>query len=205
MKIVVISAYPMVRKGIISIISNQPDIQFVGEASTVQEATKLIEETGPGIVLSDAILNEGTGLDLFLDLKLKGISTRFIIMGIHGDKDFVINSLKEGVEGYILREAHPSEIIYAVRQVHRGKEYVDTDILKLLYADEMMEEVPKLTTREKEILIALGEGMSNRQIAKSLFITEHTVKKHVSQVLLKLEFQDRTQAAIYANNIGLIS
>lgn len=90
-----------------------------------------------------------------------------------------------------------------MRQVHRGKKYIDIDIMEHLHTEKKFGELSELTAREKEILMALGKGKTNREIVESLFITESTVKKHVSQVLFKLELRDRTQAAIYVNNLGL--
>ena len=204
MKLVVVGSYPIVRKGIISIITNQTNINFVGEASTIMESIKLIEKTKPDIVMADALLNKGNSLELFMNIRSRGISSKFILLGFCGDIDFIIRSLEEGVEGYMLREADPNEIIYAIKQVQKGKRYVDTDLIRYIYKNRRNHTVPILTSRENEILIALGEGMSNRQISEKFFITEHTVKKHVSQILFKLELRDRTQAAIYAHNNKLV-
>lgn len=204
MKLVVVGNYPIFRKGIISIITNQADIHFCGEADTIKGSLTLIEKTKPDIVLTDVILENGNGLDLFLSAKARGLSSKFILLGIYGDSEFILRSWDKGVEGYILREANPAEILHAIRQIYSGKRYLDTDLLEFIFKNEKAEEISLLTSRENEILIALGRGMSNKQIAESFFISESTVKKHVSQVLFKLKLRDRTQAAIYANSKGLI-
>jgi len=204
MKIVVIAGYPMVREGIISIISNQNDIEFSGEATTVREGLKLLEVTKPDIALVDANLGGKNGLEFIIAAKQRRLLSKFILMGFYRSKGFISKALEMEVEGYILREAHPEEILHSIRQVYRGKKYYDSDLLKYINLRNN-EDILGLTSREKEVLMAVSKGLSNKQIAKSLFITEHTVKKHVSQILSKLELSDRTQAAIFANSIGLSS
>lgn len=204
MKLIVASSYPLTRKGIISMIKKESDIVISGEANTVKSALNLIDSTKPDIIITDEILGEGNGLELFLKARLRKIPSKFIFIGYYNSIDFFIKSIDEGVEGYILREAEGSELLYAIRQVYKGRRYYDVDLMTNAYQNHNNQGVAALTARENEILIELGRGKTNRQISEDFYITEHTVKKHVSEILRKLGFNDRTQAAIYANNEGLI-
>lgn len=196
MKVVVIAQYPIERKGIISIISKQNNIQVSGEAATLTEGLNLLKDAKPDI----AIVDDSTGLDLITMAKEKDISCKFILIGYIYEEDFISRALKSGVEGYLLRDAYPEDIIYAINQVIRGRQYFDAAILEYVL-DARKPNISLLTPRETEILMELGKGLSNKQIAKIHYITEHTVKKHISRILRKLELKDRTQAAIYANKL----
>jgi two-component system nitrate/nitrite response regulator NarL len=108
-----------------------------------------------------------------------------------------------GVDGYVLKEALPEELLYAIKIVSQGRKYYDPTLLELKMKETANDPINELTPREQDVLMALGEGLPNREIAKRLFITEYTVKKHVSQILSKLELADRTQAALFASSRGL--
>lgn len=205
MKIVVVSNYPMVRKGIISIISDEDDIQLCGEVSTFTAALEIIKSISPDITLVDANLGDKTGLELILQAKEQGTLSKFILIGFFNNHKFILDALRAGVEGYVLREACSEEILYALRHINRGKRYYGSEIIDYIIHSNTKQGIPGLTQREIEILIALGRGLSNREIAQGFFITENTVKKHVSQILAKLQLHDRTQAAIFANSKGLVS
>ncbi|NMA96179.1 MAG: response regulator transcription factor [Clostridiales bacterium] len=200
MKIVIIAQFPVIIRGISSIITEETDIQIMGEAYSFDEGLELLENKKPDIALIDANMGEKSGLELILDYRTQETLTKFILMGYYEDKGFIREAIKMGVDGYILKEAQPIEILYAIRQLGRGKRYYDADIIDIInHKDALYEESP-LTSREQEVLIAISKGLSNKEIGKVLFITEHTVKKHVGRILNKLDLDDRTQAAIYANN-----
>lgn len=203
MKIVVIAVYPIVRKGIISITSKQKDIQISGEATDMKGGLQILKEIQPEIALVDVSLGSNTGLDLILRAKQEGLLCKFILMGFCNSEDFIVRAIRLGVDGYFLREAQPVEILYTINQVKRGKKHFDASFLELI-CDTSRDEIPNLTPREIEILIELGNGLTNKQIAKIFYITEHTVKKHVNQILHKLELNNRTQAAIFANTKELV-
>jgi len=110
-----------------------------------------------------------------------------------------------GAYGYVLKEALPEELLYAISLVNKGRKYYDPGIIgKMMSPSSQDDWLDELTPREKDVLLALGQGMCNKEIAKKLYITEYTVKKHVSQILAKLDMTDRTQAALYAQAKGLV-
>lgn len=198
MNIFIVDDHPLVRQGLISVLSLDPSIKVIGQAENVESACEKIHRTDPDGVLIDLRLSDGSGLEIVVNLRKRGSRCKFIILTSSTDiNDFqVANEI--GVDGYILKEAFPEEIITAVKMVERGKKYYDPGIVELAMnrnGDGYLEE---LTPRELEVLKVLAKGMSNRDIARTLYISEYTVKKHVSQILAKLDLNDRTQAALYA-------
>lgn len=208
MKIVIIDDHPLVRKGLNSILSLDESMEILGEATKSSEALALLISKKPDLALVDLRLGNESGLDLITEAKRQGITCKFVILTSSADeKDF--NHAKDiGVDGYILKEALPEELIQALQIIRKGRKYYDSGVYdfvmnsrKPLQEDGQIEQ---LTPKEKEVLLELGKGLSNKEIANSLYITEYTVKKHVSQVLAKLGLSDRTQAALYANVKGLV-
>lgn len=208
MKIVLVDDQTLVRKGVISILSLQDTIEVSGEARNKQEALRLIQREEPDLVIVDVQLGQESGLEVITEAKRLGCRCKFAILTYSKDLTSFEHAIALEVDGYISLEAHPEELIYALNVIHRGRKYFDPDIIEMLMQSEKKSEVDtsyieQLTSKEKEVLQKLGLGFSNRQIAERLFITENTVKKHVGQVLSKLNLGDRTQAALYANTAGL--
>lgn len=202
-KLVVIDDHPLVRQGIISVLGCDPKLEIVGEAQDLKHALKIIRELKPDIALIDLRLGDSNGLSVIKQTRDLGIECKFIILTSSSNEEDFLKAQQLGVSGYLLKEALPEEIINAIKIIRSGRKYYDPAILdmKISGKEEFGEE---LTTREKEVLKALGKGLSNRDIAKQLYVTENTIKKHVSQVLAKLNLGDRTKAALYAHSKGII-
>lgn len=205
MRIVLVDDHPLVRKGLISVLSLEQDLEVIGEASNTKEALEIINRQQPDVALVDLRLGNEYGIDLIEKSNKDSTDCKFIVLTSSADEYDFRRAEEVGAQGYVLKEALPEELLYAVRLVSRGRKYYDPGIM-----DEMMKAssnnvmIEELTPREQDVLVALGEGLCNRDIAKRLFITEYTVKKHVSQILGKLELTDRTQAALYAYSKGLV-
>lgn len=129
---------------------------------------------------------------------------RFIVLTSFSNWADVRRAMTEKVEGYVLKDALPEELISAIRLVACGRTYIDPTIVQTLMTQDGNDPLARLTPRETEVLAALARGMSNKDIAANLFVTEYTVKKHISQIFGKLELTDRTQAALYAFSRGLV-
>jgi len=209
MKVVIVDDHPLVRKGLTSILSLDGTMEVFGEATNSREALELFKTTKPDLALVDLRLGNESGLELITDAKRQGITCKFVVLTSSSEETDFKRAKELGVEGYILKEALPEELLHALNVIRKGRKYYDTAVLDMLMnTSNLIEEdghIEQLTPKEKEILIELGKGHSNREISKILYITEYTVKKHVSQVFAKLGLADRTQAALYANAKGLVT
>lgn len=207
MKLVIVDDHPLVRRGLISILSLDESIEILGEATNKKEALNLFKISKPDIALVDLRLGEESGLELISDAVGQGVTCKFVVLTSSMEEEDFKLAKQIGVEGYVLKEALPEELINALHIISKGRKYYDTGILELVMnTSELSRDdghIEQLTPKEKEVLIKLGMGHSNKEISQTLFITEYTVKKHVSQVFAKLGLADRTHAALYANAKGL--
>ncbi len=209
MKVVIIDDHPLVRKGLISILTLEESMEILGEATNDQEAMELFRSVNPDLALVDLRLANESGLDLIRNAIKQGFTCKFVVLTSSVEEEDFKQAKEAGVDGYILKEAFPEELIHALRIIGKGRKYYDPGVLDLVMrSNGSINQDPhleQLTPKEKEVLIELGKGHSNKEISQTLFITEYTVKKHVSQILAKLGLSDRTQAALYANAKGLVT
>ena len=207
MNVVIVDDHPLVRRGLTSILSLDDSMEVLREATNSREALILFNSTKPELALVDLRLGEESGLDLISNAKRQGVTCKFVVLTSSMEEEDFKRAKEIGVDGYVLKEALPEELIHALQIIGKGRKYYDTGILDLLMkTNESIEEdshIEQLTPKEKEVLIKLGMGHSNKEISQTLYITEYTVKKHVSQVFAKLGLADRTHAALYANAKGL--
>ena len=204
-KIIIVDDHPLVRQGLISLFSFEEDLNCIGKAATNDEAFQLIIENKPDIVLVDLRLGSESGFDLVKKVSSKNnFVCKFIVLTSSAHLADFHKAKEVGAHGYILKEALPEELLFAIRLVSSGRKYYDPGIMEIVMGDSEEDDfVSSLTPKEIEVLRELGSGLSNREIASKLFISENTVKKHVSQILDKLQLSDRTQAALFANVKGL--
>ena len=200
MKILVVDDHPLVRKGIVSTLSFEKYVDSILESSNKNEAMHIIQMEKPELAIVDIYLGKENGLDIVSDSKKRGYKTKFMILTSSVKKEDYMKAKEVGVDGYILKEAFAEDIIYAMHVILRGKKFIDPEILRYENVNNSEDVyLERLTPREKEILIELGNGLSNYEIAKKLYISENTVKKHVSSILSKLGLEHRTQAALLVN------
>ncbi len=205
-RLILLDDHPLVRKGIEAATRFEENIELLGCAANIGEALQLLEECQPDVALVDLKLQDEYGLDLVRQGKSVSPQTRYIILTSYATEDEIRSALAEDVDGYILKEALPEELIAAINSVGRGRKYFDPAVVQFAMEQSGRKQRPhldELTPRELEVLKALGRGLNNRCIAEELFISEHTVKKHVGAILNKLALEDRTQAALYAVSKGL--
>ncbi|WP_340021536.1 response regulator transcription factor [Paenibacillus sp. FSL K6-1096] len=203
MKIVIVDDHPLVRRGLASVIAMQSNLQFAGEATNGREALQVIEEIQPDLVLIDLKLADESGLDVIKEARRCGFTCKFILLTSSASREDFLKAEEVLVDGYVLKEALPEELLFAIQLVYKGRKYYDPGLMEDKMRMSGSSPTDELTPKEKEVLIELGQGACNREIASRLFISEFTVKKHVSQILAKLQVADRTQAALYANAVGL--
>ena len=205
MKILIVDDHPLVRKGISLTICFESDMKEIFEASNVNEALRIIKCERPDLAIVDLYLGQEDGLDIVKRSRIEKVDTKFLILTSSLKKDDFQRGVEIGIDGYILKEAFAEDIIYAIRVALRGKQFIDPEVIRY-QATNIMENktIGELTTREYDVLEELGKGLSNYEIAQNLYISENTVKKHVSNILSKLELTHRTQAALFVNNSGRI-
>jgi DNA-binding NarL/FixJ family response regulator len=207
-RVLVVDDHDVVRAGIAGLLDAVPDIEVVGTAADGLEAVELAADCDPDVVLMDLVMPGGGGVAAIRRLRERVPDTRVVVLTSFASDDQVIPAVQAGAAGYLLKDVDPSGLEAAVRLVHEGEALLDPQI-----AGRVMEEVAhppaggdlaSLTPREREVLALLGRGMSNRQLADTLVVSEKTVKTHVSNILMKLGVHDRTQAALLAVREGLV-
>lgn len=210
MQIVLVDDHPLVRRGLTAILSSDPAIDVTGEATNSKEALTLFQTAKPDLAIVDLRLASESGLDLIEEAKQQGSTCKFVVLTSSTEELYFKRAKEIGVDGYVLKEALPEELIHALQIISRGRKYYDPGVFDLVRTSqespfEEHTQIEQLTPKEMEVLLELGMGLSNKQISQTLYITEYTVKKHVSQVLAKLGLADRTNAALYANAKGLVT
>lgn len=198
--------HSIVRQGLKQILELEKDITVIAQASNGGEAIKLAKECKPDVILMDINMPGINGLQAIKELKQENTTSRIIVLTIHEDREYLFKTLQMGAEGYVLKDAETSVLISAIRSVYNGQSYIQPNLTKELVKEfnrVTLHEKEKtddnnLTSREVEVLGLIAEGMINKEIAKQLYISEKTVKNHVSNIFKKLDVSDRTQAAIYA-------
>ena len=201
-RVLVVDDHPVVRQGLRTFLDLQPDLEVVGEAADGSACVAEAERLRPDVVLLDLRMPDGDGLSALRGLAAAGNPARVLVITSFTDPGAVVPAIRAGAAGYVYKDVDPSALATAIRAVHAGHVLLNPDVAGLLAAGDSP--VPaKLTTREREVLVEVARGRSNREIAGALHLSEKTVKTHVSSVLAKLGLADRTQAALYAVRSGI--
>ena len=212
-KVLLVDDHTVVLKGLAFFLSTQEDLELVGEANNGKEALVKVGETTPDVILMDLYMPEMDGVEATAYIKKEYPNVKVIVLTSFSDQAHVLPALRAGASGYILKDVEPDQLVEAIRSAYKGNIQLHPDIANALLSQtlpvEEKEEEPSiqvdvLTARENEVLRLLAKGMSNKEIASVLVITEKTVKAHVSSILSKLNLSDRTQAALYAVKNGIV-
>ncbi|GMA46945.1 response regulator transcription factor [Tetragenococcus muriaticus] len=205
--VLLVDDHEMVRLGVSSYLLVQDDIKVVGEASDGKEGYEKAIQLQPDVILMDLVMDEMDGIEATQLILEKWPTAKILIVTSFIDDEKVYPAMEAGAAGYLLKTSSAAEIADAIRATQRGEQVLESEVSdkmkqKRTYETTQLHE--ELTIREKEVLMLVAEGKSNQEIAEELFITLKTVKTHVSNILAKLEVEDRTQAAIYAFKHNLI-
>lgn len=207
-KVLIADDHHVVRRGLLFFLKTQKDITVVGEATNGKEAVEMTAAHSPDIVLMDLVMPEMDGIQATKRIKKLFLNTKVLMLTSYSDRDHVIPAIEAGASGYQLKDIEPDDLVESIRKIMRGENTLHHQATtQLMKSREPREDPPHvlypLTPREQDVLSELTKGKSNREIAASLFVTEKTVKTHISNIFSKLSVQDRTQAALYAVKHGL--
>jgi len=202
---------PLVRGGFRMIIDERDDLELVGEAEDGEQAIALVRELDPEVVLMDVRMPTLDGVEATRRLVEAGMRARILILTTFDLDEYVYAAIRAGASGFLLKDVQPSELVDAIRVVAAGNSLFGPAATQRLLerftaprADAAVPAVEQLTDREQEILRLLAQGLSNSELAERLYVSETTVKSHVSAILRKLGVRDRVQAVIAAYESGLV-
>ncbi|MEU4830567.1 response regulator transcription factor [Streptosporangium sp. NPDC023615] len=222
-RVLIADDHPVVRQGLRTFLDLQDDLDVVGEAADGAEAVALVESLAPDVLLLDLRMPVLDGLGALLSLAERGLSPRVLVLTSVGDPGGVAPAMRAGAAGFLYKDVEPAALVQAIRAVHGGQVLLAAEAAEAMLSGagpsaasrtgppdgrdgqegRQGGPVAPLTDREREVLALIASGRSNREIARRLSVAEKTVKTHVSNVLMKLGVQDRTQAALYAVRNGL--
>ena len=201
--------HTLFRKGLKLLIELEKDMKIIEEAKDGQEAITKAKINKPDIIIMDINMPVLNGLESLRVMKDLGIYSKVIMLTGQPIKSNIIAATKIGTKGYLFKDTEPISLIRAIREVSIGRSYIDTNVANILTHGASLEEdnigidpdkIKTLSKREYEVLVLLAEGLNNKNIGKELFISEKTVKNHITKIFKKLEVEDRVQAALFAYN-----
>ena len=204
-RILIVDDHAVVRIGLKTVLANASGFRVVGEAGTVTDAISLAVQARPDVVLMDVRLPDGSGVEACRRIKADNPETRVVMLTSYQDEEAIVGSVMAGTSGYLLKQADAERLIQAIRDAAAGESSLDPRAagtllsqFRELSAKQAEAELAGLTDRERRMLALIAEGYTNRAIGEVLHLSEKTVRNHVSQLLRKLGFQRRSQAAAWA-------
>ncbi len=209
-RIILVDDHNMVRMGLKAYFSTLPDIQVIGEAASGEEAVRLAAELTPDVILMDLLMPGMDGVEATRQVKKVSPHTQVIVVTSYHEDEHIFPAIRAGALSYVLKDIDPDELAEAIRRANAGEAVINprvaTRLVKELHGprDEAVNPFSELTDREMEVLRQIAAGKSNHEIAEVLVISEKTVKTHITNLLTKLHLSDRTQAAVYAWQEGIV-
>ena len=206
-RVLIVDDHPIVRQGLSLILASQSDMELVAEAANADEAIELAEKTSPDVHLVDLVMPGKGGLTVIKEVRQRDPAARILVLTTLANDDNISAAMELNVNGFHLKDSDPHSLLEAIRLVHRGyKAFHSTIKAKLAQGLKPSSHIYELLTeREVDVLRLLSKGLSNREMASQLHVSVRTVTTHVRTILNKLQVENRTQAAIYAHELGLTS
>ncbi|NHM30182.1 response regulator [Neobacillus terrae] len=204
-RLMLVDDHAVLRDGLKNILGLEEDIEVVGEAVSGDDAISATEILLPDVILMDINIPGKSGIEVTGIIKKAYPSVKVLMLTMFDHDEYFMAAIREGADGYLLKDAPSQNVVDAIRSVAKGHSVIHPSMTKKFLSFELLREEPEpvnknsiLTEREKEVLLCLVQGMNNKEIAKSLFISDKTVKIHVSKIFKKLEVKSRSQVVIYA-------
>ena len=204
-RILIVDDHPLVREGLIGLISAQPDFEICGEASGVAEARELVELNAPDVAIIDLTLQDGNGIELIKELKEKWAALKLLVLSMHEESLFAERALRAGAAGYVHKHEASRTIVHAVRTVLEGRLYLSQRLTQRMLkravrpgGDTDRSPIERLSDREMEVFELLGDGLTSRQIATRLQLSPKTVETHREHIKDKLELKNSTELTKHA-------
>jgi DNA-binding NarL/FixJ family response regulator len=213
-KVIIVDDHPLVREGITKILSLEPCIRVIGEAEDGAQAIELSRNTDADVILMDINMPNINGITATKTIKGEKPDVHIIALTIHDQEDYLFELIKCGISGYVLKDVCPDELIKTIKDVTEGQAFIPPSLTPKIFEEfnrlskkqvEGSQNTYDLTNRELEVLEQIAQGLSNREIADILYISEKTVRNHITNIFQKLGVSDRTQAALFAIKHNIVN
>ncbi|MGH0428126.1 response regulator [Bacillus hominis] len=206
-KLLLVEDHHIVRRGLVFFLKTREEFEIIGEAENGEEALTFVQKEKPDVVLMDISMPIMDGIEATKRIKQYDETIKILMLSSFSEQDYVLPALEAGADGYQLKEVQPDQLVASIVAVYQGNTNFHPKVTPALLGRPVVKKEKEnpfsmFTKREQEVLREIAKGRSNKEIAAELHITEQTVKTHVSNVLAKLEVDDRTQAALYAVKHG---
>lgn len=204
-RVLLVDDQSLIRRALQMLLADQSGIEVIGDAESAKQALELVAKTQPDVVLMDMIMPEMDGVEATKLICDRHPDVKVLILSIDDDQEYIIQAMRHGAAGYILKNTPPEELAFAIQAVHRGYTHLGPGLGEKIIAmipnpqqENHISDLEQLTPRELEIAQLIAQGASNKEIADRLFISQKTVKNHITSILSRLNLRDRTQVAILA-------
>lgn len=208
-KILIADDHDIIRQGLKRIISFEEDMNIDFEAENGEKALKLLNMHELDVVILDCNMPIMNGIEILRSIKAQGDEIKVIMLTVENDRNTINTAINIGADGYMLKDSAGTEIVNAIRTVHKGEKYIDKSLVSILFSDMRIKDkkvasvLDKLSRREVEVLIKISKGLSNKMIGEQLYLSEKTIKNYATNLFRKINVEDRVKATIFAieNNI----
>ncbi|PLR99100.1 response regulator [Bacillus sp. T33-2] len=201
-RLMLVDDHAVLRDGLKNILETEEDIHVVGEAVSGEDALLKVKQCQPDMILMDINMPVKNGVEVTGILKKLYPDIKILVLTMHSHEEYFMSAIREGADGYLLKDAPSDQVVAAIRAVARGESVIHPSMTRKLLAFHQQKQTEQedstLTDREKEVLLCLVEGLTNKEIAGRLYISDKTVKIHVSKIFKKLNVKSRSQVVIYA-------
>ena len=210
--IVLADDHPIVRRGLRAVLEAEKEFALMGEAGEGLEAVRMVEQLQPDILIADLMMPGLTGLEVTRQVKQRVPNTKVIILSMHAAESYVLEALRNGANGYVLKDTAADELVRAIREVLQGRRYLSSQLSERAIENYVLkaeatavDSYDSLTTREREVLKLAAEGSTNVEIAERLFISPRTAETHRANLMKKLNLSNHTELIRYAIRRGVLS